>query len=284
MLYTEKIKLASDIMMRAHAGQVDKGGYPYVMHPIHLAEQLTFEDEIIVALLHDVMEDHPEFTNNIIEAGFNQEIIGVLTIINRHSTINSGKTYWEYIQNVATNRLATLVKLTDLWHNLDSTRRGPDVKSSMSKRYKKAYNYLIQKARTDFEIESIGIGEYYGIDGMDDIANWKVVISTPYYDGIIWISVKRLKRFNNFVVYAQGELGCKLNDFSIRKCNTSGHFNSRRNGDNKPKVKDISLIFKNTANNRDVRIFVNVDFETGEIRKVQLLDKPNSLPLEVTDL
>lgn len=60
MIYSEKVKLAMNISYKAHLGQYDKGGYPYCYHPYHLAESLSSEEEIIVALLHDVMEDHPD--------------------------------------------------------------------------------------------------------------------------------------------------------------------------------------------------------------------------------
>lgn len=54
---TEATKLARQIAEQAHFGQTDRGGAPYICHPLHLAEQ--FQDEILVtvALLHDVVED-----------------------------------------------------------------------------------------------------------------------------------------------------------------------------------------------------------------------------------
>ena len=57
MLYTQLTKKAMKFCFEAHAGQVDKCGIPYVNHPLHLAEQMASEDEVCVALLHDVMED-----------------------------------------------------------------------------------------------------------------------------------------------------------------------------------------------------------------------------------
>ena len=47
-------------MFEAHRNDVDKGGYPYVFHPYHLASQMDDEVSVCVALLHDVIEDHSD--------------------------------------------------------------------------------------------------------------------------------------------------------------------------------------------------------------------------------
>ena len=57
MIYTENTKKAINIAYKAHMGQEDKLGIPYIFHPYHLAEQMDSEDACIVALLHDVVED-----------------------------------------------------------------------------------------------------------------------------------------------------------------------------------------------------------------------------------
>ena len=41
----------------AHTGQVDKGGAPYILHPIRVMLACEGEKEKIVALLHDTLED-----------------------------------------------------------------------------------------------------------------------------------------------------------------------------------------------------------------------------------
>ena len=57
MIYTPMTKKALCIAYKAHEGQVDKTGVPYIFHPFHLAESMTDENSTIVALLHDVIED-----------------------------------------------------------------------------------------------------------------------------------------------------------------------------------------------------------------------------------
>jgi (p)ppGpp synthase/HD superfamily hydrolase len=55
MIYTKMTRKALQIAFDAHKEQVDKSGLPYIFHPFHLAEQMKTEDEVIVALLHDVV-------------------------------------------------------------------------------------------------------------------------------------------------------------------------------------------------------------------------------------
>ena len=57
MIYTPLTQKAMLLAYDAHHGQLDKGGVPYIFHPIHLAEQMPDELTTIVALLHDVVED-----------------------------------------------------------------------------------------------------------------------------------------------------------------------------------------------------------------------------------
>ena len=57
MIYTELTIRAMNLAYNAHHGQFDKGGVPYIFHPIHLAEQMDNEISTCVALLHDTVED-----------------------------------------------------------------------------------------------------------------------------------------------------------------------------------------------------------------------------------
>ena len=57
MIYTELTREAMNIAYKAHHKQKDKGGFPYINHPFHLAEQMDDEYSTCVALLHDVVED-----------------------------------------------------------------------------------------------------------------------------------------------------------------------------------------------------------------------------------
>ena len=45
------------IATNAHAGQVDKAGEPYILHPLRIMASMWTDTERVVALLHDVVED-----------------------------------------------------------------------------------------------------------------------------------------------------------------------------------------------------------------------------------
>jgi hypothetical protein len=48
------LERAIAIAAEAHAGQVDKAGAPYVLHPLRMMLRMSSIDERIVAALHDV--------------------------------------------------------------------------------------------------------------------------------------------------------------------------------------------------------------------------------------
>ncbi len=118
MIYTPLTKKAMNICYSAHAGQVDKGGVPYVFHSIHLAEQMDNEYEICLALLHDVVEDTDYTFSDIESQDFPDDIITALKLITR----DKGQPYLEYMETLSHNALARKVKLCDLLHNSDTSR------------------------------------------------------------------------------------------------------------------------------------------------------------------
>lgn len=118
MIYTEKTKKALDICFEAHKEQKDKSGMPYVFHPFHLAEQMQTEETVIVALLHDVIEDTNLTLEDIAKEGFGKEILDALRLL----THEKGVDYKEYVRAIKENPIAKAVKLADLKHNSDVSR------------------------------------------------------------------------------------------------------------------------------------------------------------------
>lgn len=114
----DDVKLAQEIAKRAHKGQVDKAGAPYILHPETVASFVTKDDEKIVAYLHDVIEDTPCQLRDLENAGFSSEIIKAVDLLTR----KTGQSYKQYLKLVKTNELARVVKLADLKHNSDLSR------------------------------------------------------------------------------------------------------------------------------------------------------------------
>ena len=118
MLYTPVTKNAIRFCYNAHAGQLDKAGLPYVNHPLHLAEQMSTEDETCVALLHDVMEDCGATPEDLLALGISPEALAAVQLL----THKDGVPYLDYVRTVGENPIARRVKVADLRHNGDLTR------------------------------------------------------------------------------------------------------------------------------------------------------------------
>lgn len=118
MIYTELTKKALRICFEAHKEHVDKGGLPYVFHPFHLAEQMSTEEEVCTALLHDVMEDTDATAADLRGAGIPDTVLEALLLLTRNKAVP----YPEYIEAIKNNPLAATVKRADLRHNLDQSR------------------------------------------------------------------------------------------------------------------------------------------------------------------
>ena len=117
MIYTDNTRKAMIIAYKAHNGQFDKSGVPYIFHPIHLAEQMNTEEECIVALIHDVVED-TDMTFEELEKEFSKTVIDALKLLTHDKSVE----YLEYVKKIRNNPIARNVKLADLNHNSDKTR------------------------------------------------------------------------------------------------------------------------------------------------------------------
>ena len=144
MLYTELTKKAMLLAWDMHLMSVDKGGMPYILHPVAVAEMMM-DDEyaVCVALLHDIIEDTPMTIHQLSCMHFPIEIIEAVDAITR----KENEKYMDYLARVKDNKLARKVKLGDLKHNSDLGRlRSIDEKAlSLQKRYKKAISFLIDE-------------------------------------------------------------------------------------------------------------------------------------------
>ena len=118
MLYTPLTKLAMQICLEAHRDQTDKGGMPYVFHPIHVAEQMPDELTTAAALLHDVVEDSGWTFQDLAERGIPALVLEALRLL----THREGVPYMEYVAALKENPIARTVKLADLRHNSDLSR------------------------------------------------------------------------------------------------------------------------------------------------------------------
>lgn len=114
-----RLERAIQIALEAHAGETDKAGQPYVLHPLTLMLQMDSEEARIVAVLHDVVEDSAVTLDDLAAAGFSNAVLTALALLT-HDT--AAVAYDDYIAALSSNPLARKVKLADLAHNMDVRR------------------------------------------------------------------------------------------------------------------------------------------------------------------
>jgi (p)ppGpp synthase/HD superfamily hydrolase len=108
------------IATNAHAGQFDRGGAPYILHPLKVMHYLKSDDEelMCMALGHDVIEDTEVTYRDLRDAGISERVIAGI----RALTKLPGQTYDEYKTGVFASEDAMRVKMADLRHNTDIRR------------------------------------------------------------------------------------------------------------------------------------------------------------------
>ena len=114
----QNLQRALEIAIMAHAGQKQKNGEPYALHPIRLALTLQDEPARIAAILHDVVEDTSITLADLECEGFAPEVIEAVRLL----TKPAGADYDQYIAAIAANPIARAVKLADLADNMDVRR------------------------------------------------------------------------------------------------------------------------------------------------------------------
>lgn len=103
---------------RAHKGQYDLAGAPYICHPMRVALAQTDERARIVAILHDVVEDTPITYEDLAEAGFGAEIIAAVEAL----TKRPGEKRIDAAVRAKAHPLALQVKLADVADNMNLAR------------------------------------------------------------------------------------------------------------------------------------------------------------------
>lgn len=136
----ELLEKALQIAIKAHAGQVDKVGVPYVFHPIRVSCKCVTDEEKIVALLHDVIEDTGVTIDYLLSKGFSRKIVDAILSVTR----NDGESYEDFIRRCGLNSIGKEVKLHDLEDNMDITRLSQVSEMDLARlnRYIRAYKYL----------------------------------------------------------------------------------------------------------------------------------------------
>ena len=138
MAYSTDIEAAKSLATKAHEGQTDIAGLPYITHPERVASRLSTPEAQVVGWLHDTVEDTP-LTLSDISKKFGPETAAAVDAISRRD----GEKWSDYIDRVAANPMARQVKISDLVDNSNLTRI-PHVTLKDVKRQAK-YNKALKK-------------------------------------------------------------------------------------------------------------------------------------------
>jgi (p)ppGpp synthase/HD superfamily hydrolase len=133
---------AIEIVAQEFADKTDKGGYPYILHCLYVMNEVREEgiEAMIVAVMHDVIEDTKHNQNTLTELGFPFDIIHKIFIL----THEDDEEYMDYIKRVSMDETCRKIKLADLRHNSDINRiKGLSKKDfERMEKYHRAYEYL----------------------------------------------------------------------------------------------------------------------------------------------
>ena len=138
------IETALQIAAKAHEGQKDKSGEPYILHPLRVMRNVEGEEAQIVAILHDVIEDTAVKADDLRHAGFSEKIVAAVLSV----THNEDESYTDYVIRCKANEIGKQVKLADLEDNarLDRTmlrRERIEEDVARLRKYVLAYKFLM---------------------------------------------------------------------------------------------------------------------------------------------
>lgn len=137
------LEKAIGIALDAHAGQLDKSGQAYILHPLRVMLGLNDETDRICAVLHDVVEDSDISLGDLRNHEFSMEIVKTVGLLTRRE----GEDYDDYITRVLLSDRACRVKLMDLKDNMSRTPfdKGNPSYEERTTRYRRARNRILAR-------------------------------------------------------------------------------------------------------------------------------------------
>lgn len=112
------LEKAISLAVAAHSGQLDKGGQPYILHPLRVMLRMSSEHERMAAVLHDAVEDTDVTLEQLTAEGFPAEVVAAVDAL----TKRPGETRMQAAQRAALDDVARQVKLADNAENMDLSR------------------------------------------------------------------------------------------------------------------------------------------------------------------
>lgn len=142
-MIVDEVSNAIELATRAHYGQVDKQGKPYIFHCIRVMLKFDDKDSQIVSVFHDSLEDTELTVDDLVDAGFSNYVITAIQALTKSKNEN----YPDYLERVKQNPLAKKIKLADIDDNYNRLQGLwnlglKDDYYSLKKKYNYAKDYL----------------------------------------------------------------------------------------------------------------------------------------------
>lgn len=129
------------IARRAHEGQLDKAGLPYIDHPLRVMAGVSGEHTKMAAVLHDVVEDNDITPEDLLAYGCPPPVVSAIVALSKVS----GESQANYLRRVAADPLARTVKRADIADNTNPERLAlldPAVRDRLIAKYAEACQLL----------------------------------------------------------------------------------------------------------------------------------------------
>ncbi|GIV58107.1 MAG: hypothetical protein KatS3mg042_1020 [Rhodothermaceae bacterium] len=129
---------------RAHRGQRDRAGAPYILHVLRVMLAMPDETARMAAVLHDVVEDTACTLDDLRAAGFPEEVVSAVDALTRRP----GEPYEAFIRRAAAHPVARRVKRADLEDNMDLRRLDRITAADLDRlrRYREAWGHLAPRS------------------------------------------------------------------------------------------------------------------------------------------
>jgi (p)ppGpp synthase/HD superfamily hydrolase len=127
---------------RAHHGQRDRAGSPYILHSLRMMLRMESDTERMVAVLHDVVEKTPLTLADLVQAGYSEQVVEAVDRLTRRE----GESYDQLIERARGNPLACAVKIADLEDHMDLRWSGELLDKDLDRlsKYRQAWLYLTE--------------------------------------------------------------------------------------------------------------------------------------------
>lgn len=148
----QQVRRAYILAKTAHANQKDKGGNPYILHPLAVASSVQDSvrtEGVMAALLHDTVED-TQVKPQDIEYLFGDKVAEIVKLL----THDREMPYLDYVRIIAEsgNHEAILIKIADITQNMNLARL-PEIADTdtarINEKYIPAMNILINALQAE---------------------------------------------------------------------------------------------------------------------------------------